>query len=139
MNNLGIKEEIEEKPALSSIRFASIMLHQVLRKGHVLGVLLLHLAVAPWQGLVVYHFSVLVVLLAEWSLWSKEGNRVNSLETCKEEPGNEKSMSSLLTKLLFRPSIESIEGRDTREEEEHWHLPDIHEDNPTRKKPSKIK
>ena len=110
LNDLGIKEEVEKKPALTCIGFASIMLHQVLRKGHVLGVRLLHLAVAPWQGFIVCHFSVLVVLLAEWSPRSKEGNGVDSVEGGKEEPGNEKSMCSLVTELLFRPSVEGVEG-----------------------------
>ena len=53
---------------------------------------------------------MLVVLLAEWGPWSKECNRVDSVEGGKEEPGDEKSMCSLVTKLPFRPSIESVEG-----------------------------
>ena len=47
LKDLRIKEEIEEKPALTSIRFSNIMLHQELRKGLVLGILLLHFAVVP--------------------------------------------------------------------------------------------
>ena len=73
---------------------------------------------------------MLVVLLAEWSPRGKEGNGVDPIEAGKEEPGNQKSVCSFLSKLSFRSTIESIEGRDAGEEKEHRHLPDLHEDDP---------
>ena len=75
--------------------------------------------------------SVLEVLLAEWSPRSKEGNGVDPVDAGKEEPGNQKSVYSLLSKLPFRSTIESVEGRDAGEEEEHRHLPDVHEEGPS--------
>ena len=107
------------------------MLHKVFRKSLILCVFSVCLAVVPWQGLIVYDLSVLVVLLAEWSPRSKEGNGVDPVDAGKEEPGNQKSVYSLLSKLPFRSTIESVEGRDAGEEEEHRHLPDVHEEAPS--------
>ena len=39
-------------------------------------------------------------------------------------------MGSLVTELLLRPAIESIECGDAGEEEEHGHLPNVHEQEP---------
>ena len=36
-------------------------------------------------------------------------------------------MCSLFSKLFLRPAEESVVGGDAGEEEEHWHLPDVHE------------
>ena len=88
------------------------MLHKVFRKSLILCVFSVCLAVVPWQGLVVYDMSVLEVLLAEWSPGSKEGNGVDPVDAGKEEPGNQKSVYSFLSKLPFRSTIESVEGRD---------------------------
>ena len=106
------------------------MLHKVYRKSLILCVFSVCLAVVPWPVLVVYDLSVLVVLLAEWSPGSKEGNGVDPVDAGKEEPGNQKPVYSLLSKLSFRSTIESVEGRDAREEEEHRHLPNVHEHHP---------
>ena len=88
------------------------MLQKVYRKSLILCVFSVCLAVVPWPGLVVYDLSVLVVLLAECSPGSKEGNGVDPVDAGKEEPGKQKSVNSLLSKLPFRSTIESVESRD---------------------------
>ena len=131
LSDLRVKEEVKEKPSLGPVRFANIMFYQELGKRLVLSVHIHCLAVIPWHRLVVYHrgdhFSVLKILLAKRSSRSKVSDGVDSIQGCEKKPGNEKSMCSLFPKLPLRPTEESVEGGDPREEEEHWHLPDVHE------------
>ena len=70
---------------------------------------------------------MLKILLAKRSSRSKVSDGVDSIQGCEKKPGNQKSMCSLFPKLPLRPTEESVEGRDTGEEEEHRHLPDVHE------------
>ena len=78
-NDLGVEEEVDEKPALSSNWYANVVFEQELRKRVVPGVLVVHLTVVPWHVLVVCHFSILVELLTERGPGSKEGNGVDSI------------------------------------------------------------
>ena len=130
-SDLRVKEEVKEKPSLGPVRFANIMFYQELGKRLVLSVHIHCLAVIPWHRLIVYHrgdhFSVLKILLAKRSSRSKVSDGVDSVQGCKKKPGNQKSMCSLFPKLPLRPTEESVEGGDTGEEEEHRHLPDVHE------------
>ena len=101
-SDLWVEEEVEKKPPLASVGSSKIVFHQVFRIGIVLCVLHEGLAVLPWKAIVVVHFSILVVLIAERGSGSKEGDWVDSVEDGKEEPGHEKAMCSLVPKLLLR-------------------------------------
>ena len=85
---------------------------------------------AGHSQLVIDHFSMLVILVAEKSPGCKEGDGVDAVEDWKEEPEDKQAVGSLVPKLLLRPTIESVECGDAGEEEEHGHLPYVHEQGP---------
>ena len=102
--DLWIDEEIEQEPALPSTWY-EIFWHEELGKGS-----------APRR------------------VRSDKGYTVNSVGQYKKKPGHKKAMNSFFAKLSLWASVERMEGRDSREEEEHWHLPDVHEADPTGRK-----
>ena len=62
---------------------------------------------------------------------------VDSVGNHKDKPWHKEAVNSFLSKLLLRASVECMEGRHSREEEEHRHLPDVHEASPASKNLSK--
>ena len=64
------------------------------------------------------------------SAGSKIGDAVDSVGEYENKPGHKQAMNSFLSKLSFRASLECMIGRDSREEEKHRHLPNVHEHEP---------
>ena len=68
---------------------------------------------------------------------SKKRYAVDSVGKHKDKVWHKEAVNSFLTKLPLRASVECMEGRHSREEEEHQHLTDVHEASPASKNLSK--